>query len=90
MQFNGGPAHAGNNTSETIINAANVASLTQLFQVGLPNVADGAPVLLQGVTTLAGVQDLLFVNTTDGWILALNAQTGATVWSQQQSRFRIS
>jgi len=83
LQFNGDQVHAGNNTSETIISAANVASLTQLFQVGLPNVADGAPVLLQGVTTAAGVQDLLFVNTTDGWILALNAQTGATVWSQQ-------
>jgi hypothetical protein len=83
LQFNGDQAHAGNNTSETIISAANVASLTQLFQVRLPNVADGAPVLLQGVTTAAGVQDLLFVNTTDGWILALNAQTGATVWSQQ-------
>ena len=83
LQFNGDQVHAGNNTSETIISAANVASLTQLFQVGLPNVADGAPVLLQGVTTLAGVQDLVFVNTTDGWILALNAQTGAAVWSQQ-------
>lgn len=83
LQFNGSSAHSGNNTSETIINAANVASLTRLFRVNLPNVADGAPVLLQGVTTPAGVQDLLFVNTTDGWILALNAQTGATVWSQQ-------
>ncbi|HEV2977441.1 MAG TPA: PQQ-binding-like beta-propeller repeat protein [Casimicrobiaceae bacterium] len=83
LQFNGDQPRAGNNTSETIIGAANVGSLTQLFQVGLPNVADGAPVLLQGVTTLAGVQDLLFVNTTDGWILALNAQTGATVWSKQ-------
>jgi outer membrane protein assembly factor BamB len=85
LQFNGDQVHAGNNTSETIISTANVASLTQLFQVGLPNVADGAPVLLQGVTTVAGVQDLVFVNTTDGWILALNAQTGATVWSQQTS-----
>jgi hypothetical protein len=83
LQFNGSSAHSGNNTSETTISAANVAGLTQLFQVSLPNVADGAPVLLHGVTTPAGVQDLLFVNTTDGWIVALNAQTGATVWSQQ-------
>ena len=83
LQFNGSSAHSGNNTSETTISAANVATLTQLFQVSLPNVADGAPVLLQGVTTPAGVQDLLFVNTTDGWIVALNAQTGMTVWGQQ-------
>jgi hypothetical protein len=83
LQFNGSSAHSGNNTSETTISAANVASLVQLFQVSLPNIADGAPVLLQSVTTPTGVQDLLFVNTTDGWILALNAQTGATVWGQQ-------
>jgi PQQ enzyme repeat len=35
------------------------------------------------VTTAAGVRNLLFVTTRDGRIVALDAQTGATVWSHQ-------
>ena len=83
LQFNGDPAHSGNNVAETIVGAGNVASLTQKFQITLPGTADGAPVFLQGVTTPGGVKDLLFVTTTDGFIVALDAQNGASVWSHQ-------
>lgn len=83
LQFGGDPAHSGNNTRETGISATTVAQLTRTFQVTLPAVADGAPVLLTAVSTASGVRDLLFVTTKDGRLLALDAHTGATIWSVQ-------
>src|SRR5579872_2295801 len=66
MQFHGDSSHAGNNTSETILSAQNVAALTQLFKVTLPATADGAPVVLTGVSTGSGVRDLVFSTTQAG------------------------
>jgi hypothetical protein len=83
MQFGGDPQHSGNNAGETALTPANVSALVQKYQVLLPAIADGAPVLLEGVTTLSGVKDLLFVTTRDGRIIALDAQTGVQVWTQQ-------
>jgi hypothetical protein len=83
LQFGGNPQHSGNNTAELILNAGNVASLMSKFQVTLPAIADGTPVFLEAVITPGGVKNLLFVTTLDGWILALDAQSGATVWSHQ-------
>jgi hypothetical protein len=83
LQFNGDPAHSGNNTAETILGPGNVPALTEKFQIALPAIADGAPAFLEGVSTSAGIKDLLFVITIDGWILALDAANGATIWSHQ-------
>jgi hypothetical protein len=83
LQFNGGPAHAGNNVLETTLDRTSVAALALKFQVTLPAAADGAPVLLQSVATSSGVHDLLFVTTRAGHVVALDAQTGATIWSRQ-------
>ena len=81
LQFDYGPEHSGNNPDETIINASDVASLAQIFQVALPGVADGAPVYLAGVATSSGVRDLLFVTTKGGTLAALDAHSGALIWS---------
>jgi outer membrane protein assembly factor BamB len=83
LQFNGDAQHSGNNTHETQLSSANVASLARSFQVTLPAIADGAPVVLGGVSTTSGVHDLLFLTTKAGHLLALDAHTGATVWSVQ-------
>ena len=83
LQFNGDASHSGSNTAESLISAQNVATLKPLFQVALPAVADGAPVLVTGVPTGAGVLDLVFVETTAGHVLALDARTGVTIWSHQ-------
>jgi hypothetical protein len=83
LQFGGNPQHSGNNTSETALTAANVSSLASMYTAPLPSTADGAPVFLEDVTTPLGVKNLLFVTTKDGWIVALDAQTGTTVWSHQ-------
>jgi outer membrane protein assembly factor BamB len=82
-QFNGNARHSGNDTGETTLSTANVAQLKQLFQVTLPAVADGAPAVLTSVSTPSGVRDLLFVNTKQGNLLALDAHTGLTVWTVQ-------
>jgi outer membrane protein assembly factor BamB len=84
-QFNGGPSHTGNNTSETTLSTANVSSLVQRFQVTLPSPIDGAPVELSNVATGSGTRNLLFLTTMAGHVLALDAGTGATVWSRQNA-----
>ena len=38
---------------------------------------------LEGVTTVSGVKDLLFMTTTAGAIVAVEALTGTQVWSHQ-------
>lgn len=83
LQYNGDAQHSGNNTLETTISASNVAALSQKFQSTLPSVGDGAPVYLASVSTPSGVRDLVFVTTKAGHIIALDGQTGTTVWSKQ-------
>ena len=83
LQFNGNPQHSGSNTSERTILPGTVPALKRWYQVTLPGTADGAPAYLSAVSTSSGVKDLLFVTTKDGWIVALDAHTGATVWSHQ-------
>jgi hypothetical protein len=80
-QFNGDARHSGNNTSETTLSPVNVAKLRQLFQIALPEVADSAPAVLSAVSTSGGSKDLLFVNTKQGRLMALDAHTGAIVWT---------
>ncbi len=82
LQFNGDARHSGSNTRENIISPANVNKLGVLFQVSLPNVADGAPAYLADVPTAAGMRDLVFVTTRSGDVVALDAFTGAVVWAQ--------
>ncbi len=82
-QFDGNAQHSGNNTMETMITPANVGTLTRLFQVALPATADGPPAYLSGVVTANGTQDLLFLTTKDGQILARDAHTGAQLWGHQ-------
>ncbi len=85
LQFNGDAAHSGNNQLESHVTPSNVGQLSLKFQVSLSpgDVEDGAPVFLDSVSTPAGVQSLLFVTTRNGYIIALNADTGAQVWSHQ-------
>src|SRR5215470_828700 len=85
LQMNGNSQHSGNNTQETVLGPTNVANLALFFQVSLPAAADGAPVALSSVATPSGTQNLLFSTTKLGHILALDADTGAIVWSHVNS-----
>jgi hypothetical protein len=83
LQFNGDTSHSGSNMLERRISMSNVAQLQMLFQVSLPGIADGAPVYLSNVSTPSGIHNLIFVTTRAGHIAALDAFTGALVWSKQ-------
>jgi len=83
LQFGFDSKHSGNDNLETWITPEVVSGLRKLFQVQLPSVADGTPVFLGGVTTNSGVRDLVFVTTKAGHIIALDAHTGLTIWSNQ-------
>ncbi|MGE5167987.1 MAG: hypothetical protein ACM3KT_05155, partial [Deltaproteobacteria bacterium] len=76
LQFGFDPAHSGNNLLETTLSqsATGEFALTALFpiyNVTLPDIADGAPAYLSGVATASGSRDLLFLETKDGHVLAL-------------------
>ena len=90
LQFNVDPQHSGSTAAETRLTAGNVASLTKLFQVSLPDVADGAPVYLSAVSTTLGIKNIVYVTTRDGHIVALDAYTGSTVWSKQKGGVRYT
>ena len=81
LQFGGDPQHSGRNTAESILTPANVGTLALSYQVTLPGSVDGAPVFLENIATPGGIKNLLFVTTTDGQIVALDAANGAVVWS---------
>lgn len=83
LQLGGNGQHSGNNLQETRISPANVATLARRFQVSLPGAADGAPAVLEHVLISGVMTDLLFVLTGDGHLVALNAGTGAVIWTKQ-------
>jgi outer membrane protein assembly factor BamB len=82
-QFGYNAQHNANDTQESIISKSNVTSLQKLFQVALPAGADGSPAYLDNVTTPSGVKDVVFVTTSFGHIVALDAHTGTQLWIHQ-------
>src|SRR5579872_4064303 len=82
LQFDGNEEHSGNNTLESVLSPSTVGGLKLLFRATLPDVADGAPAYVSNVNTKSGPQDLLFVTTRAGDIVALNAESGVIVWEQ--------
>lgn len=68
------------------ISPANVSGLHKLWSVSLPSIADSTPIYLHNIRLVDGtVHDILYVTTEDGQLMALDAATGATLWSQQPS-----
>lgn len=89
-QFGYDATHSGNNPAETVLTATTVKQLVSLFPGGatLPAKVDSAPVYQSNVVTSTGTQDLLFALTSSGstaTLLAIDAASGATVWSKQTS-----
>ena len=82
-QFNFDPVHSGNNTMESVISPDNVASLTRVYRITLPDIVDGAPASLSNVVIHGDTINLLFLTTKNGHIIALNAEGGDQVWSRQ-------
>jgi outer membrane protein assembly factor BamB len=82
LQFAFDPGKSANNAAESTINLGNVSKLKQLFKVSLPDAPDGSPVLLTDVATAQGTRDLVYVQGEHGHLIAMDAHSGATVWSK--------
>ena len=75
----------GYNPSENTIGSARFATLHSLWST-LPNVGNftqGEPVLAMGVTVNGASRNLLYAGGGSGIFYALDADTGAVVWSKQ-------
>jgi hypothetical protein len=90
LQFGGDSRHGNNNTMESTVTAQNVNQLTMLFQVGLPETIEGAPVVLTNVSTSSGIHDVAYMTTRSGYIVALDAYSGQTLWSAQPANANIT
>ncbi len=83
LQFGGNAAHSNNNQREQVITRRGLPRMHLLFRMALPAMSDGAAVYLHHVHTQRGVLDLVFLSTIEGDTMALDAQTGATIWSHR-------
>lgn len=88
LQIGYDAAHSGNNAAETQLGAGNVAQLQQRYAVAFSG-TDAPPVFLERVATAGGPRDLLFVTTVNG-IAAIDAASGAPVWTQSTAPFEYS
>jgi hypothetical protein len=85
LQFNFDAQHSGWSAQETMITPANVKNLkapltVALSKTAVKQIADGAPVYLRNVNTSSGMHDLIFVNTKDADLIALDAVTLTERW----------
>lgn len=85
-RFDYDASRSGDNPNPTGITAVNVASLTRQ-QVELPGTVDSSPIYLKGVTVMGSVHDTLFVTTSYGLTLAIDAHTGAILWQYTPSSY---
>src|SRR5581483_3981763 len=79
-------AASGNNTAEKGFSSARNSYLYArgvALLDGTSVLVDSVPVYLGGVATPSGTKNLLFVVTTGGALLALDAANGSTLWQQQ-------
>jgi len=75
-------AHSGFNPLERQISPATASSLAQRFETSLPESIAGGAVLLTGVSMSAGTRDVLYLTASSGNLLALDAASGAVLWSK--------
>ena len=83
--FDGGVDDPGSNYNETYLTGSNVSGLKVLWEANLPAAADDSVVEEAAVSTSNGLQNMVFVNTIKGNLLAFNAITGAKVWEADPS-----
>lgn len=88
LQFGYDAGHSGNNAAETRLGAGNVAQLQQRYAATFPG-TDAPPVFLEHADAAGGTRDLLFVTTPNG-VAAIDAASGATLWTQSTGQFEYS
>ncbi len=79
-------SRSSENPNATGITAANVASLVRQ-QVQLPGTVDASAIYLHGVTVKGAAHDTLFVTTTYGITVAIDAHSGSILWQFKPSSY---
>ena len=91
VRFGFDAARSGVNPGEAALTPETVGRLHRLWQVRLPGVADSSPILLHGLALPDGsTRDVLYVTTRDGRLLAVDAASGAIIWSHQPAGPKIT
>lgn len=85
MQFGYDATHSGRNPVETTLSAANVDQIQRRYQATLTASVDSAPVYLSNVSTSSGMKDLLFLLSTNGTLMAVDAADGTVLWHHQEN-----
>ena len=85
--FGGNVQSTSANPEPTGITAANVAGLVRK-QVRLDGTVDASPIYLHGVAVRGARHDAIFVTTTYGKTLALDAHSGAILWEYTPAGYR--
>jgi outer membrane protein assembly factor BamB len=80
LRFDWSPQRSGAPTFATGISATNVNSLRRQ-QVQLPGTADSSPIYLHAAAVAGGTHDTFFLTTTYGKTVAVDADTGAILWT---------
>lgn len=82
-QFGYDAAHSGFNSAEK--GYSTQKGNTILYSYSLGNTVDSAPIYVANVGTALGVKNMLFIDTKDGTILAIDADASSlqTIWSNQ-------
>jgi outer membrane protein assembly factor BamB len=84
-------ARSGVNPNETAITLATVARLHRLWSATLPDPADSTPILLHAMRLPNGTtRDLLYLTTKAGSLVALDAASGAVLWTKTTSGPKIT
>lgn len=79
-QFGWDAARTSASTAPTGINAANVAKLSRR-QVTIAGTVDATAIYLHGARVKGAAHDTIFVTTTYGKTIALDANSGAVLWT---------
>ncbi|HET7036423.1 MAG TPA: PQQ-binding-like beta-propeller repeat protein [Thermomicrobiaceae bacterium] len=91
LRFGYDPARSGVNPAETTLTPGNVAGLHQLWRAHLPEVADSSPAFLHALPFPDGsTHDVLYVETRDGRLVALDAAEGTILWQRQPKGPKIT
>lgn len=85
--FGGNVESTSANPQPTGITAANVTGLVRK-QVRLDGTVDASPIYLHGVAVRGARHDAIFVTTTYGKTLALDAHSGAVLWEYTPAGYR--
>jgi outer membrane protein assembly factor BamB len=90
--FGHDPARSGVDVGDTTLNATNVSTLVEKWQIsfGNGNVADSTPILLANVEIGNTPQQTLYQTTKNGETFAINAQTGKIIWTYSTSGPQIT